>query len=120
MTEDKNLCELIGTVKDPIHRELAGGKSVTNLTIHTVIGKARGWHKCVVWDHPEVISEGMRVRLAGYIKDSSWIGKNGEKRYKTEIISQSFGVIDEPVQDSPVRELVQEVMSEPEEFDVPF
>ena len=94
--EDKNHIELIGTIKDaPQSRFTPSGKQVTNLTIVTKHGNSRTFHKVVVWEQDlRSLQENDRVFVAGRLQNRSWEGKNGVKRYVTEVVSSNLEQID--------------------------
>lgn len=94
---------LIGNLgSDPELRYTTGGTPVAELSIATNRRyKAKDgdwkdeaeWHKVVVWGKQgenckEYLAKGRTVYVEGYLKTTSWEGKDGVKRYKTEVVAE--------------------------------
>jgi len=90
--------------KDPEVRTTSGGKTVTNLSIATSqswnddSGKKQEkteFHDVVLWGRVAEIAaqylvKGQEVYIEGSIQTRNWEGKDGVKRYKTEIVLSGF------------------------------
>lgn len=93
---------LIGNLgKDPELRHTAGGQAVCHFSIATS-EKWKGktgeweerteWHNIVVWGKQaeyckEYLSKGRTVYVEGRLQTSSWDDKEGNKKYKTEVVA---------------------------------
>jgi single-strand DNA-binding protein len=101
----KNKVQLVGNMGTAIEvREIASGKKVGNFTLATneTYKDANGqkveetqWHKIVVWGkQAEIIekytSKGSELMLEGKLIHRSYDGKDGEKRYITEVEIRDF------------------------------
>lgn len=85
---------------DPEHKTLPGGKSAARLSLATSENwtdkegqkqERTEWHRCVVYGKladvcSKHLQKGSQVYLEGKIQTRSWDGKDGEKKYTTEII----------------------------------
>lgn len=90
--------------KDPEVRTTSGGKTVTSLSIATSqtwnddSGKKQEkteFHDVVLWGRVAEIAaqyliKGQEVYIEGSIQTRNWEGKDGVKRYKTEIVVSGF------------------------------
>ena len=58
---------------------------------------ATDWHRAVIWNPHEKLEpklrKGAKVILDGRLQTRSWDGKDGEKRYATEVICNSRDVM---------------------------
>lgn len=93
--------------KDPEVRHLEGGATVANFSLATTetIKKANGeredkteWHNIVVWSGLAEIAEkylkkGKLIYLEGKIRNRSYDDKDGNKKYITEILGDSFTML---------------------------
>jgi single-strand DNA-binding protein len=99
---------LIGNLgKDPEIRHLEGGASVANFSIATTEAhkdkngnrvEHTEWHNIAVWRGLADIAEkylkkGMTIYLEGKLRTRSWDDKDGNKRYTTEIIGDTFTIL---------------------------
>ena len=99
---------LIGNLgKDPEVRYLEGGSAVANFSLATTesykdkTGKRidqTEWHNIVVWRGLAEVAEkylkkGMQIYLEGKIRSRTWDDKEGNKRYTTEIVGDSFTIL---------------------------
>jgi single-strand DNA-binding protein len=99
---------LVGNLgKDPEVRHLEGGTAVANFTLattETYKDKAGNrqeqteWHNIVVWRGLADIAEkflkkGMTIYLEGKLRSRSWDDKEGNKRYTTEIVADTFTML---------------------------
>ena len=92
---------LVGNLgKDPELRQTQNGNSVASFRIATTeyFGdkeKRTEWHNIVVWgkqaeNADKYLSRGKSVYVEGRITTRSWVDKEGNKRYKTEIVAQNI------------------------------
>lgn len=99
---------LVGNLgKDPEVRHLEGGTAVANFslaTTETYKDKAgqrieqTEWHNIVVWRGMAEVAEkylkkGMTLYVEGKLRTRSWDDKEGHKRYITEIVGDTFTVL---------------------------
>lgn len=99
---------LVGNLgKDPEVRHLEGGASVANFpvaTTETYKDKSGNrteqteWHNIVVWRGLADVAEkylkkGMTIYLEGKLRTRSWDDKEGNKRYTTEIVADTFTIL---------------------------
>lgn len=90
-----NKCFFIGNVgKDPEVRSTKSGICVANFSIATekvIKGeKKTTWISIVAWARTaeivrDYVKKGKQVWVEGELQNSSWVGDDGVKRYKTEI-----------------------------------
>jgi single-strand DNA-binding protein len=100
---------LLGNLgKDPEVRHLEGGVAVARLTLATnesykdKSGKRveqTEWHNIVLWRGLAEVAEkylkkGSLIYLEGKIKSRSWEDKDGVKKYTTEIVADTFTMLD--------------------------
>ena len=96
---------LVGNLgKDPEVRSIEGGAKVASFSMATKeVFKGKDgakveqteWHNVVVWRGLAELAEkylrkGSQIYLEGKIKTRSWDDKEGNKRYTTEIVGDSF------------------------------
>jgi single-strand DNA-binding protein len=103
-----NKVMLIGRLgKDPELRYTTNGQPVANFTLATT--EVRGskdtekqeyteWHRIVAWGRlaeicGEYLSKGKMVYVEGSLRTRSWDDKQGNKRWTTEIISQTMQIL---------------------------
>lgn len=99
---------LVGNLgKDPEVRHLEGGASVANFTLATTetykdkTGNRQEqteWHNIVVWRGLADVAEkylkkGMTIYIEGKLRSRSWDDKEGNKRYTTEIVGDTFTIL---------------------------
>lgn len=104
-----NKVTLIGHLgKDPERLALEAGNVVAKFTLATTEGytNAQGarqstteWHNIIVWNKladmaHNYLHKGSMIYLEGKIKTRSYVGKEGEKRYLTEIIADHILMLD--------------------------
>ena len=92
---------LVGNLgTDPVLRQTANGHSVANLSVATnrVYKLADGttkentvWHRVVVWGKTaenchKYLGKGNKVYLEGTLQTHSWKDKDGQQRWKTEVL----------------------------------
>ena len=107
MASGLNKVMLIGNLgKDAETRQTPSGTSVSNFTLATsarIKDAATGdwkdkveWHNIVLWRGDRVVqylTKGKRVFIEGRLQTSSWESQSGEKRYRTEVVCDSFGLM---------------------------
>ena len=98
---------LIGNLgQDAETRQTPSGTSVTSLRIATtarIKDAATGdwkdktdWHDVVLWRGERVapyLTKGKKVFVEGRLQTRSWESQSGEKRYRTEVVCDSFGLM---------------------------
>jgi single-strand DNA-binding protein len=104
-----NKVTLIGHLgKDPELRNISSGATVTRFSLATSerykdkdgnIQTQTEWHNIVLWrDQAEMaakyLKKGMLVYVEGKITSRSWDDKDGNKRYITEIVANSFKLLE--------------------------
>lgn len=139
---DLNRVSLLGRLtRDPEMRTTPSGRTVTSLTIATnrVWKDAAGakqekteFSNCVLWGRigeiaGQYLSKGRRVYLEGRLETRNWVGQDGVKKYRTEIIADNMIMLDSPRGASAVDSgevpppLVEEVVEEEIKVeDIPF
>ena len=105
MTTMKNKVQLIGNLgNDPEMKETAGGKRMARLSLATTerFKNAQGewkedvqWHTVVAWGFTaeqvaEKLQKGTKVAVEGRLVHRSYEGKDGQKRYMTEVVMNDF------------------------------
>jgi single-strand DNA-binding protein len=105
MAKGVNKVFLLGNVgKDPEIRATAGGMTVANFTLATAdrARDAQGnwvdkpeWHNLVCFDKlaetaKNYVKKGSSLFVEGKITNRSWEDKEGQKKYRTEIIVNDF------------------------------
>ncbi|NUP10902.1 MAG: single-stranded DNA-binding protein [Polyangiaceae bacterium] len=104
MAEGLNRVMLLGNLgADPELRFTQGGQAVLNLRLATtesyldrekVRRERTDWHTVVVWGKrgealAKILGKGSTIFIEGSIRTSSYDDKEGNKRYKTEIIANN-------------------------------
>jgi single-strand DNA-binding protein len=93
-----------GLGADPELRTTSGGQAVLKLRLATsesYLDRNRQrqekteWHSVVIWGRraealSRILSKGSRVFVEGALRTSSYDDKDGNKRYKTEVIAQNI------------------------------
>ncbi len=107
MARSLNKVMLIGNLgKDAETRHTPSGAAVTNFSLATTYrtkdqaGEWRDktdWHDVVVWRAENVapyLKKGKRVFVEGRLQTRSWEDQSGQRRYRTEVVSDSsFGLM---------------------------
>ena len=106
---DLNRASILGRLTaDPEVRTTPSGQNVATLSVATnqVWTDKSGnkqekaqFHNCVLWGRladiaSQYLSKGRRVFLEGRIETRDWLGKDGVKRYRTEIITENMIMLD--------------------------
>ncbi len=104
MAEGLNRVMLLGNLgADPELRFTQGGQAVLNLRLATTesyldkdrVRKERtDWHSVVVWGKrgealSKILAKGSSLFIEGSIRTSSYEDREGQKRYKTEIVANN-------------------------------
>lgn len=105
MAEGLNRVMLLGNLgADPELRYTQGGQAVLNVRLATtesyldkdkVRRERTDWHNVVIWGKrgeglAKVLSKGSTIFIEGSIRTSSYDDKEGQKRYKTEIVANNI------------------------------
>ena len=107
MASSLNKVMLIGNLgKDAETRHTPGGTSVTKFTLATTYRskdqnsgdwkERTDWHNVVLWRGDRVanyLKKGKKVFVEGRLQTSSWEDQQGNKRYRTEVICDNFGLM---------------------------
>lgn len=101
----RNRVQLIGHLgKDPEVKDLADGKKVARFSIATNSEYRNGegeqvretqWHNLVAWDKraeilEKYVTKGQEICVEGKLTSRTYEGKDGSKKYFTEIVVQDF------------------------------
>ena len=104
MAEGLNRVMLLGNLgADPELRMTSGGQAVLKLrlaTSETYLDKNRQrqerteWHNVVIWGKraealAKILTKGTRIFVEGGLRTSSYEDRDGNKRYRTEVIAQN-------------------------------
>lgn len=99
---------LIGNLgRDPEVRHLEGGATVANFPIATTETykdkngnrqEQTEWHNIVLWRSLADVAEkylkkGMQIYIEGKLRTRSWEDKDGNKRYTTEVVGETFTML---------------------------
>src|SRR4051812_38241282 len=105
MADGLNRVMLLGNLgADPELRFTQGGQAVLNMrlaTTETYLDKDKvrrertDWHNVVVWGKRgealgKILTKGSSVFIEGSLRTSSYDDREGNKRYKTEIVAQNI------------------------------
>ena len=104
MKSQTNSVQLVGRLgKDPEVKSYGEGKTRAAFTIATTDSykNAKGemtedtqWHSLVLWgdlaERSKDLKKGMQISVEGKLKYNSFDGKNGEKKFFTEISVNEF------------------------------
>lgn len=106
---DLNRATLLGRLtRDPEMRTTPNGKTVTSFSIATgrqwtdtngQVQKQSEFHNIVVWGKlaetaGQYLRKASRVYVEGRLQTRDWTGQDGVKRYRTEIVADSFIMLD--------------------------
>lgn len=104
----KNLVQMIGQLGfDPEVREFAKGRLVARMSVRTddIYTNSEGvsmnntqWHTIVAWGSlaqqvADTLKKGMYISLDGRLVHRNYEGKDGTKRYVTEVVMSSFTIV---------------------------
>lgn len=108
---DLNRVMLLGRLtRDPEVRTTPTGRTVANITVACgrVWFDAAGakqekteFTPCVLWGKlgeiaGQYLSKGRRVYVEGRLETRDWVGQDGVKRYRTEVIASNMIMLDSP------------------------
>ncbi len=106
MPSSLNKVMLIGNLgKDAETRHTPSGTAVTSFSLATTyrtkdqMGEWRDrteWHDIVLWRAENVapyLKKGKKVFVEGRLQTRSWEGQDGQKRYRTEVVCDPFGLM---------------------------
>lgn len=130
---DINKVELMGNVtKDPELRYTAGGTAVCSISLATNRSYKQGeewktqteFHNIVLWaklaeSANERLVKGTKILITGRLETQKWEDKNGNTKYRTQIVADDMILIDrynkqEKTQEQSVEEVFED-MEEPKE-----
>ncbi|MBK9761485.1 MAG: single-stranded DNA-binding protein [Flavobacteriales bacterium] len=104
-----NRVQLMGNLgKDPEVREFEGGKRRARFSLATTEQFSFGngnskedtqWHQITAWGKSadevmQMLKKGSRISLDGRLVHGSYEGKDGQKRYFTEVVMNNFSVVE--------------------------
>ncbi len=108
---DLNRATIMGRLtRDPELRTTPSGQSVASMAVATgyVWKNQQGekqekteFHDCVLWGRlgeiaGQYLTKGRRVYVEGRLQTRDWVGQDGVKRYRTEIIVENMIMLDGP------------------------
>ena len=108
---DLNRATILGRLtRDPELKTIPSGKAVASFAIATnkVWTDQSGnkqeqveFHNCVLWGKlgeiaGQYLTKGKRIYLEGRIQTRDWVGKDGVKKYRTEIVADNMIMLDGP------------------------
>ena len=108
---DLNRATILGGLpRDPELRSTTSGKTVATLSVATnrVWNDQSGqkqeqseFHNCVLWGKladiaGQYLSKGRRVYVEGRIQTRDWVGADGVKKYRTELVADNLIMLDGP------------------------
>jgi len=108
---DLNRASILGRLTaDPEVRTTSTGQNVCSFSVATGqkwkdasgnMQEKTEFHNCVVWAKladiaGQYLSKGRRIYLEGRIETRNWVGQDGVKRYRTEIIGNNMIMLDGP------------------------
>lgn len=127
---------LVGNLgKDPEVNHLEGGIAVAKFSLATTEAyndktgnrvEQTEWHNIVCWRKLAEVAEkylkkGSAIYLEGKIKSSSYTDKENIKRYRTDIVADTFTMLDrKPAEGAGSQDPVTEPVEEPIADDLPF
>lgn len=127
---------LVGNLgKDPEVNHLEGGIAVAKFSLATTEAyndktgnrvEQTEWHNIVCWRKLAEVAEkylkkGSAIYLEGKIKSSSYTDKENIKRYRTDIVADTFTMLDrKPAEGAGSQDTVTEPVEEPIADDLPF
>lgn len=108
---DLNRATLLGRLtRDPEVRSTNSGQTVTSMAIATgrqwtdnngVKQERTEFTNCVLWGRlgeiaGQYLSKGRRVYVDGRLQTRDWVGQDGVKRYRTEVVVENMIMLDGP------------------------
>jgi len=113
-TMKRNSVQLMGNLgRDPEVREVKGGRKVAKFSMATNDRWKDGsgnwqddvqWHPIVAWGKQaerveQHLRKGVKVSLEGRLVHRSYEGKDGQKRYVTEVVMTDFQLVNTGVEE---------------------
>ena len=108
---------------DPEVKYTPSGEAVCNFSVATSYDKEHTeWHNIVVWKKQaeacgQYLGKGSQVFIEGYLRTRNWDDRDGNKRYRTEIVAQRVDFIGGR-KEQPDKHMASQVP--PEQDDIPF
>ncbi len=108
---DLNRATIIGRLtRDPEVKTTTTGKTVATLGVATnrvwvdhsgTKQEEHEYHNCVLWGKiadiaGQYLSKGRRIYIEGRLKTRDWVGQDGVKKFRTEIIVDNMIMLDGP------------------------
>lgn len=105
MSRGLNKVQLIGNLgRDAETRATGNGTPVTNFSLATTRwtkGEGEGkevtdWHDIVLWKGEKVapyLNKGTQVYIEGRLQTRSWEDQSGQKKYRTEVVTDGHGLM---------------------------
>lgn len=108
MNTMKNLVQLIGNLGNaPELKDVSGGRKMARMSVATSESYTNKsgeritdtqWHTVVAWgiqaeQASRLLQKGSRVALQGKLVHRSYEGKDGQKRYITEVVLSEFQLV---------------------------
>jgi len=115
---DLNRATILGRLtRDPEVRNTPSGQSVSTIgvatnrvwTDNTGVRQERvEFHDVVLWGKlaeiaGQYLSKGRRIYVEGRLQTRDWVGQDGVKRYKTEIVANNLIMLDGPRGSAPTQ-----------------
>ena len=126
---------LVGNLgANPILRQTASGNPVANLSVATnrafkladgTVKESTVWHRVVVWGKRaeachRYVEKGNRVYLEGTLQSHSWTDKEGQQRWKMEVLCNDIKFLSmRPLEGTELAELPTGSESESEQHAAP-
>lgn len=132
MARGLNKVQLIGNLgKDAETRHTQSGVPVTNFSVATTRRVKKGdewtdeteWHDVVLWkgeNVAEYLTKGTQVYVEGRLQTRSWEDESGQKKYRTEVVCDGFGLMLLSGGKSDGAQSAPQQRSLPADDDVPF
>lgn len=122
MARGVNKVILVGNLgADPELRYTPAGSPVATFNVATSdtwkdkdgnVQERTEWHRVVAWNKlaevaGEYLKKGSQVYVEGRLRTQSWQDKDGSKRFKTEIVAQTFMMLGRKADGAPGHEPVE-------------
>jgi single-stranded DNA-binding protein len=94
MEKSKNKSLITGFIYRIQPRHTSTGKLVVSITVEVHEGKGRQFIQCVCWqgigERAIAMGVGSKAYVTGKLASGSYVDKQGQKRFKTEIIAEQL------------------------------